>query len=432
MERIALKDLIKWKNSSNRKPLILQGARQVGKTWLMKEFGKLHFEKVAYFNFEKDKSLKTYFEHDFNVERILEDLSLVARFKLTPETLIIFDEIQACPEAITSLKYFCENAGEYLIISAGSLLGMWFHSGHSFPVGKVDLLTLYPLNFLEFLGALGLDMWGEYIERGEIEKLQIVHHDLMRTLKKYLYIGGMPAVVKDYVMNRDFESVRTEQNSILENYQSDFSKHIKGAELAKVRMVWNSLASQLAKENKKFIYGAIKKGARAKDFEDAILWLKACGLIHQIHCVKKPAIPLAAYDDLSAFKLFVVDVGLLSALSKLDAQVLLGDAAVFEEFKGALAEQYVLQEMMPHNKSLSIHYWTNDSATNEIDFLVQKASDIVPIEVKAGINLQSKSLSAFIAKFKSLKAWRFSSANYKQNEIITDYPLYATSVVVGH
>ncbi len=393
----------------------------------MKEFGKNHFEKVAYFNFEENENLKMYFERDYNVERILEDLGIVARFKLTPQTLIIFDEIQSCPRAITSLKYFCENAPEYPIVSAGSLLGVWLHGGHSFPVGKVDLLTLYPLTFSEFLGALGLDMWRDCLARGTVESLQIVHHELMRALRKYLYVGGMPAVVMDYIVNQDFARVRTQQELILENYQKDFSKHIPSVELAKVQMVWNSIASQLAKENKKFIYGAIKKGARAKDFENAILWLRACGLIYQIHRVKKPAMPLNAYEDLSAFKLFAVDVGLLSAMSKLDVQALLGDEAIFEEFKGALAEQYVLQELIPWHKSLSIHYWTNDAATNEIDFLVQHAVEIVPVEVKAGLNLQSKSLSAFMSKYNSRMAWRFSAANYKQNEVITDFPLYAVS-----
>ncbi len=427
MYRNAIKNLVEWKNSDNRKPLIFQGARQVGKTWLMKEFGRTHFERVAYFNFEANELCKRYFEQDFNIERILEELSVDIRFKITPDTLIIFDEIQECPRAITALKYFCEEAAEYPIIAAGSLLGSWLHSGHSFPVGKVDLLTLYPLTFGEFLAATGCEMWRDYLERGEAAKLQGVHSELMRMLRKYLYIGGMPAVVNDYVKNQDLTRVREQQELILASYQSDFSKHIPKVELAKVRMVWGSLASQLAKENKKFIYGAIKKGARAKDFENAIAWLKASGLIYQIHRVKKPAMPLKVYEDLSAFKLFAVDVGLLAALANLDSHALLGEVRIFEEFKGALAEQYILQEMMPYNQKLSIHYWTNESATNEIDFLIQRHAELIPVEVKAGINLRSKSLTAFLDKFKCENAFRYSSANYKQNEHITDLPLYATN-----
>ncbi len=425
MYRNLIQSLVKWKDSANRKPLVLQGARQVGKTWLMKEFGACYFKRVAYFMFEKNKPLQDVFAEDMNTDRILEALSLLAGFKINEDDLIIFDEIQACPDALTSLKFFCEEKRGYHILAAGSLLGVALHKGVSFPVGKVNTLTLNPLSFFEFLNAVGETEKCRAILDGKFSLLKPLHNDLLMWVKRYMYIGGMPEVVADYIENRDFVSVRQVQKEILSNYQKDFSKHIPKDELPKVQMIWKSIPSQLAKDNQKFIYGAIKPGARAKNFEDAIGWLESCGLIHKIHRVKKPDFPLSAYTDLSAFKLFVSDVGLLSAMSHLDAKILLEGSKLFEEFKGALAEQYVLQQLLAYEQDLDVHYWTNETSTSEIDFVIQSENEIIPIEVKAGINLKAKSLQVFIDKFKIAHAKRYSAADYKQNEIITDIPLYA-------
>lgn len=430
MKREAMQDLIVWKDSKNRKPLIIQGARQVGKTWLMKEFGKLHFKQTAYFIFEKNTRLQDIFKTDMDIARILESLGILAGFKITPETLILFDEIQECPEAITALKYFYEQKPEYHIIAAGSLLGVALHKGLSFPVGKVNFLTLYPLSFYEFLSAIGEELKLEQLEKGNLYILVPFHEELLSLLKKYFFIGGMPESVLSYSEERDFQKVRQIQNDILTAYQDDFSKHIPTNEQAKLRMLWNSIPAQLAKENKKFMYGAIQKGARAKEFENAIACLEACGLIYKINRIKKTDLPLSAYKDLSAFKLFIVDVGLLAAMSSLDVKTLLDKNEIFEEFKGALTEQYVLQQLMPYSKELVIAYWTNESNTNEIDFVVQYKNEIVPIEVKASTNLKAKSLHWYIEKFHPVKALRFSGANFKKNDMITDYPLYAVPELV--
>ena len=428
MKRQAMDKLVSWKNDKNHKPLIIQGARQVGKTWLMKEFGKQYFKKTAYFIFEKNSKLQDIFKEDLNVNRILESLSILAGFKITPDTLILFDEIQECPDAITSLKYFYEQLPEHYIIAAGSLLGVALHNGLSFPVGKVNFLTLYPLSFYEFLDAIGENLKLEELEKGNFEILKPFHSDLIALLKRYFFIGGMPEVVLSYVTDKDFQKVRKIQNDILASYQDDFSKHIPKNELAKLRLLWESIPSQLAKDNKKFKYGAIQKGARAKEFENAIACLEACGLIYKINSIKKPDVPLSAYKDLSAFKLFMVDVGLLSALSLLDVTALLDKNEFFEEFKGALTEQYVLQQLIPYSNNLFISYWSNESNTNEVDFVVQYKNEIIPIEVKATTNLQSKSLKWFIEKYQTKKAIRFSGANFKKNDIVTDYPLYAIPV----
>ncbi len=430
MKRKAMQSLIAWKNSKNRKPLIIQGARQVGKTWLMKEFGKLQFKQTAYFIFEKNTRLQDIFKTDMDTDRILEALGILAGFKITLDTLILFDEIQECPEAITALKYFYEQKPEYYIIAAGSLLGVALHKGLSFPVGKVNFLTLYPLSFYEFLSAIGDDLKLEQLEKGNLSILTPFHEELLSLLKKYFFIGGMPEVVLSYAEERDFQKVRQLQNDIITSYQDDFSKHIPTNEQAKLRMLWNSIPAQLAKENKKFMYGTIQKGARAKEFENAIAWLEACGLIYKVYRIKKPDLPLSAYKDLSAFKLFMADVGLLSAMSSLDAKTLLDKNEIFEEFKGALTEQYVLQQLVTYSPDMTIAYWTNESYTNEIDFVVQYENKIIPIEVKAATNLKAKSLNWYIEKFHPVRALRFSGANFKQNEIITDYPLYAVPELV--
>ena len=431
MERHAMEQLIAWKNSKNRKPLVLQGARQVGKTWLMKEFGKKHFKKHAYFIFEKNEKLKSIFQGDLNVHRILESLEILAGFKITPDTLIVFDEIQDCPDAITSLKYFNEELPEYPIIAAGSLLGVALHKGLSFPVGKVNFMTLYPLSFFEFLDAMGEHMKLEHLQKGNFEVLKPFHDDLISLLKKYFFVGGMPEAVNNYVTERDFNKVRTIQTEILKAYARDFSKHVPLSNQAKLKLVWDSIPTQLSKENKKFVYGNIEKGARAKEFEDAIAWLEACGLIYKVNRIKKPDLPLAAYKDLSAFKLFMVDLGLLSAMASLDAQTLISGNEFFEEFKGSLTEQYVLQQLKIYSDKLDIYYWAKESGTNEIDFVIQISNEIIPIEVKASTNLQAKSLKSYIDDFKPSKAIRFSGATYKQNEVITDIPLYDIPYIVN-
>lgn len=431
MERYAMQQLIAWKNSKDRKPLILQGARQVGKTWLMKEFGKTNFTKYAYFIFEKNEKLQNVFKGDLNVHRILESLEVLAGFKFTPETLIIFDEIQDCPDAITALKYFNEELPKQPIIAAGSLLGVTLHKGLSFPVGKVNFMTLYPLSFFEFLDAMGEDMKLEQLQKGNFDVLAPVHEDLIALVKKYFFIGGMPEVVNSYISERDFNKARAIQTDILKSYSKDFSKHIPTDKQAKVKLIWESIPTQLSKENKKFIYGNIEKGSRAKEFEDAISWLESCGLIYKINRIKKPDLPLSAYKDISAFKLFMVDIGLLSAMTLLDAKTLISGNEFFEEFKGALTEQYVLQQLIIYSDKLDIYYWSKESGTNEIDFIVQLLNEIIPVEVKASTNLQAKSLKAYISAFAPKRAFRYSGATFKEKEIVTDVPLYDIPAILN-
>lgn len=428
MKRKLLKDLIEWKNNKNHKPLIIEGARQVGKTWLMKEFGATQYEKVAYINFDRNEKMCEVFNADLDTERLLTAIGLDVGFKITPEdTLIIFDEIQECPRAITSLKYFNEDAPNYDIVAAGSLLGVAHHSGTGFPVGKVEFLKLYPLSFTEFLDAMGKEQYVELIEKQDFQMIKLFNTKFEDLLKQYSYIGGMPEVVQDFVNNKDFNKVRTIQKRILSAYEKDFSKHIPSNTVEKVRMLWNSIPAQLAKENKKFIYGAIKKGSRAKEFEIALTWLKDAGLIYQIHKITKPGLPIGAYEDLDSFKLFLLDVGLLGALVNLDAKTILDKYEIFQEFKGAIAEQYVLQQFKTI-KDLPIYYWSNETSRAEIDFVIQIDSDVVPVEVKATTNLQAKSLKVYMEKFKPNYAIRTSMADYKTTDNLIDLPLYAIEI----
>lgn len=432
MERAALRQLVEWKEKSDRKPLIVQGARQVGKTWLMTEFGKRYFKKTANFVFEKNEPLQNLFSADLNVERILDGLSILAGFKITPnDTLIVFDEIQECPNALTSLKYFCENAPQYAVIAAGSMLGVALHSGVSFPVGKVEFMTLHPMSFYEFLSALGEDMKIEALKKNAFDLLSPFHSAFLDLLKRYFYVGGMPEAVASFVADKDYGKVRAIQKNILMAYVNDFSKHIPKAGIPKLRLLWESIPGQLAKENKKFTYGNIQQGARAKEFENALAWLQSCGLIHKLFRVQKPDLPLMAYQDLSAFKVYVSDIGLLCAMTDLDAKVLLDENTLFEEFKGALAEQYVLQELKTLTEKPTA-YWTNDRGTAEVDFLMQNEMSIVPIEVKAGINLRAKSLKTYMEKYAPAKAVRVSAANFKQTENLTDLPLYAVAEIFNY
>lgn len=429
MKRYALEQLIKWKNTKNRKPLIIQGARQVGKTWLMQEFGKTQYEQVAYINFDAPKNCKI-FDEDYDISRIILLIEIETGLKINPDnTLIIFDEIQECPRALTSLKYFNETAPQYDVVVAGSLLGVACHEGTGFPVGKVSFMTLYPLSFEEFLMALGEDRFVELLHNKDYKTITHFNNKYDTWLKQYCYIGGMPAVVKDFVENKDFRVVRELQQEILEAYENDFTKHIPANTVAKIRLLWKSIPAQLSKENKKFIYGAVKEGARAREFETALSWLIDSGLIYRVNKISKPDLPIIAYEDFSAFKLFVLDVGLLGALTNLDVKTLLEGNKIFEEFKGAIAEQYVLQQFKTI-KDLPVFYWTNETSRSEIDFIIQIESNVIPVEVKAAKNLQAKSLKNYIEKYSPETAIRTSMADYKKTENLIDLPLYALESIL--
>lgn len=406
MRRTALSFLQKWKQKNTRKPLIIRGARQVGKTWLMKEFVKTEYENFAYINFEDNQQLKTLFLNDFDIPRILLAIQIATGIKPEPnKTLIIFDEIQEAERAITSLKYFRENAPEYHIVAAGSLLGIALHENTSFPVGKVEFLDLYPLSFTEFLEALGEHNLTDLIQKPQWEMINTFKIKYIELLKQYYYVGGMPEVVANFASNQDFSEVRQIQQQILDSYEQDFSKHAPTDVVPRIRMVWNSVPAQLSKKNRKFIYGLIKQGARAKEFELALSWLMDCGLIHKVNRISKPALPLKAYEHMGAFKLYLLDIGLLGAMANLDVKTLLDGNLIFTEFKGALTEQYVLQQLVT-DREISIFYWSSDKSDGEIDLLIQYKNELVPIEVKAAENLQAKSLRAFVEKNKPKMAIR--------------------------
>ena len=425
MYRFAIEELKKWKARENRKPLIIRGARQVGKTWLMKEFGASSYEQTVYINFDSNTQMQRLFEGDLDVQRIIIGLELYIGYKIDPEKmLLVFDEIQEVPKALTSLKYFNENAPQYQIVCAGSLLGIALHDGTSFPVGKVEFLDLYPLSFYEFLTALGKGRFVTLLKDQEYSTASNFRQVYIDSLKQYYYIGGMPEVVQAFVDNKDFNEARTIQQRILSAYEQDFSKHAPNEAVPRIRMIWNSIPSQLAKENKKFIYGLIKEGARAKDYELALLWLSDCGLVHKVNRVTVPNLPLKAYEDLRAFKLFFVDIGLLSCLAGLRQNVLLDGNELFKEFKGALTEQYVLQELKTR-KGIQCCYWTAERGTAEVDFVVDDGADVFPIEVKAEINLQAKSLKVFHEKYRPAKSIRTSMADYKDEGWLINLPLWA-------
>jgi predicted AAA+ superfamily ATPase len=424
MKRKALGILKRWKSKANKKPMIIRGARQVGKTWLMKEFGRLEYRNVAYVNFERNRNMERLFATDTDVERLLRGLAAETKCRVDTDTLIIFDEVQECSAALTALKYFQEDAPQYDIIAAGSVLGVALHQDTSFPVGKVEFLNLYPLNFCEFLMAMGESGLYQLIEEGAFDLLAAFKDKLIEYLKYYLYIGGMPEVVAEYANGRNLSGVREIQNRILLSYENDFSKHVPTTILARLRLLWSSVPTQLAKENKKFVYGNIRNGARAREYELAMAWLKDCGLIHQIYAISKPAQPLRGYETTNAFKLFFLDVGLLSAISDLNMQTILKGDEIFTEFKGALTEQYAMQEMKSSGGD-SIFYWTNDRSMAEVDFVIQTGQHIVPIEVKSSINLKAKSLAVYRDKFAPTIAVRTSLADFKITDELYDIPLYA-------
>ena len=425
MYREKIEELKKWKQSPTRKPLIIRGARQVGKTWLMKEFGEKYYDKCAYINFDDNTRMNKLFEEDFDLDRIIQGLKIESGVNIEPEnTLIILDEIQETPKALKALKYFCENAREYHIISAGSLLGVAIHEGTSFPVGKVDFLDLKPLSFFEFLYAIGEKQLLELLKNNDFDMINVFNTKLKDYLKLYYYVGGMPEVVSSYIEYKDLSQVRVIQKRLLEAYEQDFSKHAPSSIVPRIRQLWNNIPTQLAKENKKFIYGLIKKGARAREYEIALSWLIDCGLIYQVNRVNNCKVPLSAYQDFSAFKLYLLDVGLLSAMAGLDSKTLLEGNEIFEEFKGSLTEQYVLCQLKECT-DLSVYYWTSDSGIAEIDFITQIGGNNVPIEVKASENLQAKSLKTFVEKYKTKINIRTSMSNYKKEEWLINIPLYS-------
>ena len=425
MYRYAIEELYAWKSSQNRKPLIIEGARQVGKTWLMKEFGKQAYSDTVYINFDANPRMAKLFESDLDINRIIMGIELYSDKKIDADnTLIIFDEVQEVPRALSSLKYFYENAPQYHIICAGSLLGIALHQGTSFPVGKVDFVSLYPLSYKEFLCALGKEKYSELIETGNTDMLSAFREDFIDTLKQYYFVGGMPEVVLSFSENRDFKEARKIQSRILEAYEQDFSKHAPNDIVPKLRLLWNSIPSQLAKENKKFIYGLVREGGRAKDYETAIMWLTDCGLVHKVPRVNSGNLPLKAYEDMKAFKLFILDVGLLGCMVGVSPKALLEGNAMIVEFKGALTEQYVLQQLVADADN-KIYYYNNDTSTCEVDFVVDTGDEIIPIEVKAEVNLRAKSLKSFVDKYKTQHAVRTSMADYKKEEWLTNVPLYA-------
>ena len=425
MYRVAIEELYKWKEGKRRKPLIIEGARQVGKTWLMKEFGNRAYENTVYINFDSNSRMAELFASDLNTERLIMGLELYAGRKIDPtNTLLIFDEVQEVPRALSSLKYFYEDVPQYHIICAGSLLGIALHGGTSFPVGKVDFLTLYPLSFKEFLAATTGERFSELLDEQDYQMITPFKQTYIDALKQYYFVGGMPEAVESFIEEKDFIEVRKIQKRILAAYEQDFSKHAPIDIVPKIRMVWNSIPSQLAKESKKFIYGLVREGGRAKEYEAAIMWLCDCGLVHKVGRVNAAGIPLKAYEDLKAFKLFIVDVGLLGCMTGLHQRTLLDGNDLFVEFKGALTEQYVCQQLKTIG-DLGIYYYTNDRNSCEVDFLLDTGEQIIPVEVKAEINLKAKSLRTYCEKYSPEISIRTSMADFKKEDWLTNLPLYA-------
>lgn len=427
MNRHSIKELIRWKEARRRKPLIIEGARQVGKTWLVKEFARKYYDNIAYINFEEQIYMRNLFETDFDVKRIIPAIDAATHQTCRPgKTLIFLDEIQEAANGITALKYFYENAPEYHIIAAGSLLGLELHKQTSFPVGKVQFMTLYPMSFLEFLDALGENALTGFIENKDWDNINLFSVKLKDLLKQYYYVGGMPEAVLSFSEIRDWREVREIQNEILESYDRDFSKHAPEDIVPRIRQLWNSLPAQLSKENRKFLYGVVREGARAREYEIALQWLFDGGMIHRVSNVSAPRLPLKSYEDKASFKIFAVDIGLLGAMCGLDPDTIVKGNNIFTEFKGALTEQYVLQQLkLKHDP----YYWSKPNARQEIDFLLQIGSEIVPIEVKAEENLKAKSLRQFVLDNKPDTAYRTSMSNFREEEWMTNLPLYAVSSI---
>ena len=429
MYRAAIEKLYKWKTDKHRKPLIIEGARQVGKTWLMKEFGRTAYADTIYINFDANSRMADLFASDLNVDRLIMGIELYAGRKVGPDTLLIFDEVQEVPRALTSLKYFYEDAPQYHIVCAGSMLGVALHEGTSFPVGKVDFLSLYPLSFKEFLSAVAGERFAALLEKRDFSMITAFKQTYIDLLRQYYFVGGMPEAVQSFIDDKDFNEVRNIQKRILAAYEQDFSKHAPIEIVPKIRMVWNSIPSQLSKENKKFVYGFVREGGRAKDYETAIMWLCDCGLVHKVGRVNAAGLPLKAYEDLKAFKLFVVDIGLLGCMTGLRQRILLDGNEMFAEFKGALTEQYVCQQLKTI-EDLDVYYYTNDRSSCEVDFVVDTGEQIVPVEVKAEVNLKAKSLKTFRERFRPAVCIRTSMADYKKEDWLINLPLYAVETIV--
>jgi predicted AAA+ superfamily ATPase len=426
MQRNLFERLALWKEKPGRKPLIIQGARQVGKTWLMREFGRSSYTDTVYVNFDHNPKIRDIFAPDLDTRRILASLEAEFRQKIVPDkTLIIFDEIQECNRALVSLKYFCEDSPEYHVMAAGSFLGVAQHEGNSFPVGKVDVMTLYPLSFAEFLNAAGETGFVEMTAALNWPMIRGLRERLAELLKYYFYVGGMPEVVQTFVRERNFDEVREMQRTIIRNYSADFSKHIAASDIPKVGLLWDSIPAQLGKEKRKFIYSDMKSGARAREYENALSWLVKSGLVYQVNRVSLPNLPLISYREREHFKLYMLDIGLLSAQSGLGIKTLLEpNTAIFNHFKGALAEQYVLQELKVLDDQAPVFYWANDKGTAEVDFVLQKWDEVIPLEVKSSVNLKSKSLKAYLDRFVPKTAIRASLADFSRRENFFEIPLY--------
>ncbi len=431
MKRYALKMLEKWKDKPNRKPLLLQGARQVGKTWLLKEFGRTCFKNMAYVSFYDNSEAKAIFESTYNLANIISALEIVCGTRIVPgKTLIVLDEIQECERAVNALKFFNENAKQYHIAVAGSLLGVALnHQKMSFPVGQIDLLTLYPLSFCEFLDAVGQGLMAQNIFQRNAPVINTLTESYTNLLRQYMFIGGMPEAVQTFIDTNNYESVREVQNAILVGYENDFVKYTDPVNVARIRAVWNSVPAQLAKENKKFVYTDVKTGARSREYQEALEWLKMSGLVHIIHNISKPDLPMAGYEEANAFKVYMMDSGLLCAKSGLSLSTILDGHRLFEEFKGALTEQYVLQELV-QMQNISIAYWKSQ-AQAEIDFVIQFQEQVVPIEVKATYSIQAKSMQWYRKKYQPAMAVRTSLRPYESNDGLYNVPLYMVEALLG-
>ena len=426
MKRNILDELIKWKEKPNRKPLILNGARQVGNTYILQEFGRLCYDNVAYLNCDRNDILRNIFAHDYDTARIIRSISALTGIHIEPDkTLIIFDEIQENPIILNSLKYFCENAPEYNIAVAGSLLGISLHGNVSFPVGKVDMIKMYPMTFDEFLTATGHEQLTELLRCGEKEIIDTLSLRLTDCLRQYYFVGGMPAAVREYAESENLQTVRAIQQQILFDYRRDFSKHAPTAEVPRINMVWDSIPAQLAKENRKFIYGAIRKGARASEFEMAIQWLLDAGLVYRVHRATCPVMPLKFYEELSTFKLFMLDVGLMGAMTDTPAEAIIIGDNIFREYKGAFTELFVYTQLVPQNRP--IYYFSSNDSRVEIDFLIQNGTEIIPVEVKAEVNVKSKSLRTYIEKHPTLKGMRLSMLPHSDQGWMKNIPLYCVN-----
>jgi predicted AAA+ superfamily ATPase len=431
MKRELTDKLQTWKDSPSRKPLILQGARQVGKTWLSKEFGRLSFERVAYFNFEENAHLASLFSGDLDIDRLLVGLRIESAARIEPgTTLIIFDEVQECPRALTSLKYFAENAPEYHIVAAGSLLGLAMHHGTSFPVGKVDFIDLFPLSFSEYLIALEESELARLLVSRDWKMIELFREKLTGHLRTYLCLGGMPEIVHSFIETRDMNQARTLQKKLLAAYEQDFSKYAEVQLVPRIRAIWKSIPAQLSREQKKFVYGLVREGARAREYKMALEWLCDAGLLHKVFRVSRPGVPLKAYQTQNAFKLYMLDVGLLAAHAGLPLQALLNGNVLFEEFKGALSGQYASQELRLQS-NLTVSYWASDNSQAEVDFLLQDDHAVYPLEIKASENLQAKSLKSYRDRYSPLRSFRSSLSGYREESWLTNIPLYALSGLSG-